>query len=183
MKEFICKRCGKHFNSSPSSNRKFCSRICFYATRKGEKHPYLAGSNNPNWVGGLPNCVDCGKKLSNYHYKRCKKCNNTGERSPAWKGGVTPEIRKLRMSAEYRAWRDLVFKRDNYTCVWCGIKNEDGLGKTIRLNADHIKRFSEYPELRFIVSNGRTLCEDCHRETGTFGRLRRVGGYELQRLY
>ena len=32
------------------------------------------GNNNSNWKGGLPGCVDCGKQLSSYAYKRCKKC-------------------------------------------------------------------------------------------------------------
>jgi 5-methylcytosine-specific restriction endonuclease McrA len=66
-------------------------------------------------------------------------------------------------------WRESVFKRDNYTCVWCGAKNKKGNGKTVVLNADHIKPFALYPELRFAIDNGRTLCVDCHRKTDNFG--------------
>lgn len=83
-----------------------------------------------------------------------------------WKGGVTKEHLRIRSSSEYRIWRTRVFERDNYTCQECMIRG----GK---LNADHIKPFSDFPELRLELSNGRTLCEECHRKTPTFGRWRR----------
>ena len=82
---------------------------------------------------------------------------------------VTPEIKRLRMSLEYKLWRESVFKRDNYTCIWC-------FSKSKKLNADHIKRFAHYPELRFAIDNGRTLCEDCHKTTETFGNKKQIYG-------
>lgn len=90
------------------------------------------------------------------------------ELHPRWKGGITPEHKRIRHSEEYILWRKSVFTRDDYTCIWCGAKN--GNGKTIVLNADHIKPFSLFPELRFAIDNGRTLCKSCHQTTETYGR-------------
>lgn len=79
-----------------------------------------------------------------------------------WRGGVTSENETIRKSTEYKIWRLAVYQRDGYTCLMCGKVG----GK---LNVDHIKPFSLYPELRLDINNGRTLCEICHRKTPTYG--------------
>ncbi len=97
--------------------------------------------------------------------------SHKGKKSHFWRGGLTENSFIIRNSFEYKLWRTAVFERDNYTCIWCGVKS--GNGKTIKLNADHIKPFCDYPELRFAIDNGRTLCENCHRKTNTFaGRIK-----------
>ncbi len=85
-----------------------------------------------------------------------------GERSHRWKGGISPIHHRIRESVEYKLWRESVFKRDNWTCKFCGTRG----GK---LEPDHIKPFALFPELRFAIDNGRTLCVACHRKTDTFG--------------
>ena len=84
------------------------------------------------------------------------------EKQWSWKGGVTPENKRIRFSVEYKLWREAVFKRDNYTCQCCRQR-----GGT--LNADHVKSFAFFPELRFAIDNGRTLCENCHKKTPSYG--------------
>lgn len=86
-----------------------------------------------------------------------------GENNGNWKGGVLQGNRKVRRSSEYRNWRKSVFERDDYTCQECGVRGG------VVLNADHIKPFALYPELRFDMDNGRTLCTPCHKKTDTYG--------------
>jgi hypothetical protein len=86
---------------------------------------------------------------------------NKGKNHYRWKGGKDSENHKIRQSLEYKLWRRSVFERDNFKCIWCGVGG--------KLNADHIKPFALYPELRFAIDNGRTLCVDCHKTTDTFG--------------
>jgi 5-methylcytosine-specific restriction endonuclease McrA len=45
--------------------------------------------------------------------------------------------------------------KDEFTCRECGEKN-------IYLQAHHIKSFADFPELRFNLTNGKTLCKSCH---------------------
>lgn len=82
-----------------------------------------------------------------------------GPDNKAWKGGVSKknkgETKLIRDSAKYGEWRLMVFGRDNFTCQACGEKG-------VYLNAHHKLEFAKYPELRFDVSNGITLCKECH---------------------
>jgi NUMOD3 motif/HNH endonuclease len=111
-------------------------------SHKGEKH-FLFGKHHS---------IETRKKMSDV-----KK----GSKSPLWKGGITSVNKAIRTSLEYRLWREAVFLRDNWTCQWCLVRG----GK---LNADHIKPFAYFPELRFAIDNGRTLCEKCHSKTDTY---------------
>lgn len=97
------------------------------------------------------------EKMSISHKKRVQEGKNN-----FWKGGVTNINRLIRTSSEYKVWRESVFKRDNWTCVFCEKRG-------LVLNADHIKPFAYYPELRFAIDNGRTLCVACHKGTDTWG--------------
>lgn len=100
-----------------------------------------------------------GKKLS---IEVRTKIGRKGKENPAYIDGRTPINKIIRHSIEYKLWRADVFERDNYTCVLCF---QRGGG----LQADHIKPFALYPELRLAIDNGRTLCVECHRKTDTFG--------------
>lgn len=111
---------------------------------------------------GRKHSIESRKKMS-LARNGIVRLGSRGEKSHRWKGGITPINRAIRTSLEYRLWRKSVFERDNFTCVWCG----DSRGGN--LEADHIKPFSLYPELRFAIDNGRTLCHKCHQTTKTYG--------------
>ena len=130
-------------------------------TKETKKKISLAKIGTPSW--------NKGKKLNNEKTReKMRKAKlgkpaywNRGEKSNLWKGGLVSINRKIRDSLEYKIWRRAVFERDNWTCVWCGSKKN--------IQADHIKPFAMFPELRFAIDNGRTLCRDCHKTTDTWG--------------
>jgi hypothetical protein len=80
----------------------------------------------------------------------------SGEKSPFWKNGKFQRDTLVRLSIESRIWREAVFSRDNWGCQSCGKRGGN-------LNAHHIKPFSTYPDLRFAIDNGKTLCVLCHK--------------------
>ena len=104
--------------------------------------------------------VTWGNKIS-YGLRGKPKFSIRGEKHWKWNGG-SPENKKIRGSLEYVSWRYNIYKRDWFTCQMpgCGYK-----GRFIE--AHHIKTFKNNPELRFEVSNGITLCRDCHNKTRT----------------
>lgn len=107
-----------------------------------------------------------GRKMTSAQIEAVK-ARTSGAQNHFWKGGVTEINKRIRQSSEYKKWRTAVFERDNYTCQDGGERS--GNGRRVELHPDHIKPFSLFPELRFVVSNGRTLCAECHRKTATYG--------------
>lgn len=114
-----------------------------------------------------------GSKLSKEHIEKLINANtgNTyrlgiprpdmyGSKNPNWRGGTSKPNEKIRRSIQYKLWKRSVLERDKKKCIWCSSEAD--------LNVDHIKPFALYPELRFAIDNGRTLCAPCHRTTDTY---------------
>jgi len=91
-------------------------------------------------------------------WNRELKGYNSGVQNPFWKGGL--EFRKTNekkhLCSKYRFWMFAVKGRDNWKCR---IANEDCNG---RLEAHHILNWIDYPELRYEINNGITLCYAHH---------------------
>ena len=163
-----CLFCNKIFVDRESliDKRKFCSPGC--------KNLWCRGKTAKTRGGKIQKtCLRCGKQFVCWRYQKkkqycSKKCwceelseRCKGDKNMNWKGGISP--RPLN-SKRYREWRKGVFERDNYICVKCGYSG----GR--KLNAHHKKDWARFPELRYEVSNGETLCVDCHKLTKSFGR-------------
>ena len=128
----LCAVCGTTIETQAARLKagrgKFCSKQC-----AGKHH----AENDPNFVK-----------------RGIKRPEMSGDKHPAWKGGVTAECQTIRMSMEYKIWRKAVLERDFYACTACG--------STDRLHAHHILRFIDFPHKRFDITNGITLCLPCH---------------------
>jgi len=167
----VCKNCGRQFTIPKSRVGRIttCSKNCSIEWRRKNYKPPRAGRSVE------VRCEYCGRtfrtKLSyrlNGKYRFCsRECylkyrrehpeEYGGENHWNWKGGISKSNRELRRREEYIKWRDAVFRRDNWTCRICGYKGHD-------IVAHHILDFHKYPELRFDLDNGITLCRSCHKK-------------------
>ena len=121
-------------------------------------------------------CEGCGKKmnwLTNYRKKalslfiEMKFCTKAcaDKNGFRYEGKNHPNFRKFarrRLPNRKRTvwFRREVLKRDNKTCQVC-LKKE---GKNLKLVAHHIKTVKDYPDLRFEIDNGLTVCVPCHAD-------------------
>lgn len=163
----ICSREVINYPSDVKRGARFCSPACagksLSQTRKGPAHHHYIRENFM--------CEACGSVFDDLPSKNRKFCSRScaskaairnrggirGKNNPNWKGGITPLLKSIRTSKEYRAWRRAVFNRDNYICQKCGAFDR-------YLHAHHIIPVSEDLSKVFDIDNGLTLCIVCHQE-------------------
>lgn len=134
-----------------------------------ESQPDTSGEKNHFF--GKRHTEESRQKISNNH------ADMSGNKSPNWRGGITPLRVIIRTSQEYIEWRLQIFGRDNFTCRNCGIRG-------IYLEAHHIIPFTKIIrdynikniddalkcELLWNLNNGITYCTKCH------SKLKKKGG-------
>jgi len=138
--------------------------------RRGRNNPFFGKTHSEEWK-----------------IKRSKE--QSGKNHPMWgKFGaehqrwIPPEKRKTKLYMQirtcrlYKAWRSSVYERDEYVCQACS----DSSGGN--LNAHHVVSLSFLVKKNSIktledaikckalwdISNGQTLCLDCHKQTETY---------------
>jgi hypothetical protein len=142
-KNKVCEVCNKEYyiRANRAENSKWCSSECWKKRRK------------------LNECEYCHKPITSYYGKKycgrdCSHSAMVGDKAPTWIDGKSLERDRARLGTELKEWRKLVFKRDNYTCQHCNSKKY--------IQAHHIIEWAKDESKRFEVSNGLTLCVDCH---------------------
>jgi hypothetical protein len=130
----------------------FCSKKCYdeYQTIFKGKTCEICGDIF-KIKGNMSRYVTCDKE-------DCRAKKKQKENNGMWNGGISSVSQRFYATAKYKKWREAIFKRDNYTCQFCGVRG--GI-----LNADHIQPQTFFPELRYDLANGRTLCLECHKTT------------------
>jgi 5-methylcytosine-specific restriction endonuclease McrA len=161
-KEKHCPTCSKKFTIPKSKVQKYCSYKCNPRAKPVTDKPKME-----------KRCPICFCKFETYKsqpHKHCsRECFNKatsirqrGKKSNLWKGGKTKRSRYVRAHKLYAQWRKKILKRDDYTCQSCLRSFSEVKNGT--LHAHHIIPFAENKRKALKVSNGITLCKNCHEE-------------------
>lgn len=146
-----CNICGKEFTRNISEINKYKHNYCSKACASKGWTKYFSGENNPSY----------GKE----------RLDMRGENNWNYNPNKTREQRqKDRKLLENTNWVNKVLKRDNYTCKCCGKKGGD-------LIAHHLDGYNWCVEKRYVIENGVTLCNKCHKN------FHRLYGYGNNTIY
>jgi len=108
-------------------------------------------------------CSDC------YNHSEKRKLQSTGENNASWNPNLTDEEREFDRTKDqkYNDWAKEVKERDNFKCVIPGCNNHD-------LESHHLDNWHDFPESRYDLDNGITLCLEHHTS---------ANGYSFHTIY
>lgn len=171
MRSAVCLVCGKGFKVCGKRVGKYCSGPC-YGKAKSVEQTGAANTKYRSDVVREKVCKGCSATFRHrkgqpvVSFERQKFCTKacadvhgfrrSGEAHPLYK----PDSRRKNRRGKHGSWARAVLGRDRATCRHCGATG-------VELHAHHIKPFAEYPELRWELSNGITLCHRCHWQVHT----------------
>lgn len=96
------------------------------------------------------------------------------------------ELRKVKREKKrnekerYGEWRNSIYLRDNFTCIVCNKYLKDG--NTKNMQAHHLLAKETWPELKYDIMNGITLCYFCHKNSKYSPHLNAVTFVELLKI-
>lgn len=175
-----CSNCGKVKKILDCTFKNSCGKMkdnhyCSQSCKAEHQTEILSGENNPNFQGGpvITECDNCKKtidvpvnrlksRVNIYCSLSCKYRHNgtlyRGVNSARYIHGLSHTHReRYRIVDGYNEWRKAVYKRDLYTCQLCNSPSRSDL------NAHHLDGYNWAIDKRTVVSNGITLCSDCHK--------------------
>lgn len=151
-----CPTCKNIFEVTITNDKIYCSKSCANNSvirnekiGKRQKELQQEPAFRERFLSWIKERTASQKWRDSAHFQK-------GDKHPAYKGNAS-ERESAMGGYKYKKWRTDVFKRDNYTCQDCG--NKGGY-----LHAHHLKEWAKYPELRYEITNGITLCIQCHKE-------------------
>jgi len=153
-----CLVCNKQVTSQKNKTNK-CQECYFVSMPKKTKDDRKS------------NCIECNVQISDKYRIYCRSCSHKGQRNIKWKGGISSIVTRIRTTKSYRNWRTLCFLRDNRTCNDCGYTGQEIQAHHIKPTRDILKGVKTFEEAMaknelFDISNGITLCVDCHYKIG-----------------
>lgn len=141
----ICRICFLKRNDSIKSWKGTCQK-CSGIRKRKEKPPKKGPTRY--WLG---------KKRPDISERMKNQKRFFGEQHHNWiKDRSLVKNKQDRNNPEYKQWRTSVWRRDSFICK---LKDKDCSGK---IEAHHIKSWSNHPEFRYQINNGITLCHAHH---------------------
>lgn len=177
-----CILCNQTF-STREKNQKCCSVACYHKSQIGIKRKPLTPELKQRLSQALKGKTFADMGRSNPSVETRHRMGQAA--SDRYKRMFGPDyvstvdlITKVRTTLEYRRWRSHIYQRDNWTCQTC---NERGNGN---LEAHHIEALNQILKRKNIttleqafsdtvlwdITNGITLCTECHKLTDNYGR-------------
>jgi len=147
-----CPICNKKFKGH--LNRLYCGNDCYYKSR------LLAYKKKPRKFTKRK-CKYCNKEFmkKNHNHSFCSKNCREDYLKDVSNGKIIPKENNFKIN--YYKMRFEIFKRDNFTCQYCGRNVKED---KIKLNCDHIHPASKGGLWTF--DNLITSCEECNLGKG-----------------
>jgi len=176
--ERTCPICHSKFTVNGSTReQRYCSRTCYHkdpkirqirvnahignrnSSKKLEVRSKISASIKRIWDTTGQYGMK-GKRHTQASIDKIRKNTpvRTGIRHHNWRGGITPQSLLGRQSAKYHKWRKEVLNRDAHRCR---VKD---CNESNRVIAHHIFEFAAYPDMRYSVDNGITICRKHHNQ-------------------